>query len=73
MPPPSAVVPGLAYALDELVAAATARNPEVRPPDAVALLAGSREARAALTDEQLDAVPPQALAGATTTPRTVRA
>ncbi|MER7958981.1 Stk1 family PASTA domain-containing Ser/Thr kinase [Streptomyces sp. NPDC096030] len=60
VPAPSAVVPGLALELDELVASATARNPDVRPHDAVALLAQTREARAALTDEQLDAVPPQA-------------
>ncbi|MEU6947108.1 Stk1 family PASTA domain-containing Ser/Thr kinase [Streptomyces sp. NPDC046316] len=60
VPGPSAVVPGLALELDELVASATARNPDVRPHDAVALLAQAREARAALTDEQLDAVPPQA-------------
>ncbi|MFD7325597.1 Stk1 family PASTA domain-containing Ser/Thr kinase [Streptomyces sp. NPDC059875] len=60
VPAPSAAVPGLALELDELVASATARNPEVRPHDAVALLAQAREARAALTDEQLDAVPPQA-------------
>ncbi|MFE0820587.1 Stk1 family PASTA domain-containing Ser/Thr kinase [Streptomyces sp. NPDC058847] len=63
VPPPSAVVPGMAYELDELVASATARNPGIRPHDAVALLAQTREARAALTDEQLDAVPPQALPG----------
>lgn len=63
VPPPSAVVPGLATALDELVASATARNPEVRPHDAVALLAQLREARAELSEEQLDAVPPQAHAG----------
>jgi serine/threonine-protein kinase len=62
VPPPSALVPGLAFELDELVASATARNPEIRPYDAVALLAGARRARGALTDEQLDAVPPQALA-----------
>ncbi|MFE4668533.1 Stk1 family PASTA domain-containing Ser/Thr kinase [Streptomyces sp. NPDC056716] len=62
VPPPSARVPGLAYELDELTAAATARNPGVRPHDAVALLARAREARAALTDAQLDAVPPQARA-----------
>ncbi|MFB8774425.1 Stk1 family PASTA domain-containing Ser/Thr kinase [Streptomyces broussonetiae] len=61
VPPPSATVPGLAYELDELVASATARNPEVRPHDAVALLAQARTARGALGDEQLDAVPPQAL------------
>ncbi|MEV0490306.1 Stk1 family PASTA domain-containing Ser/Thr kinase [Streptomyces atratus] len=62
VPAPSAVVPGLAVELDRLVASGTARNPEVRPFDAVALLAETRIARAALTDEQLDAVPPQALA-----------
>ncbi|MFF8605139.1 Stk1 family PASTA domain-containing Ser/Thr kinase [Streptomyces sp. NPDC015346] len=60
VPAPSAAVPGLALELDELVATATARNPDVRPHDAVALLARTREARAALGDEQLDAVPPQA-------------
>ncbi|MGA5553817.1 Stk1 family PASTA domain-containing Ser/Thr kinase [Streptomyces lavendulocolor] len=59
VPAPSAAVPGLAVDLDDLVASATARNPEVRPHDAVALLAQAREARAALTDEQLDLVPPQ--------------
>ncbi|MFI6961107.1 Stk1 family PASTA domain-containing Ser/Thr kinase [Streptomyces sp. NPDC050255] len=62
VPAPSAVVPGLAAELDGLVASATARDPEVRPFDAVALLAESRRARSGLTDAQLDAVPPQALA-----------
>ncbi|MGW3291972.1 Stk1 family PASTA domain-containing Ser/Thr kinase [Streptomyces sp. NPDC001002] len=61
VPPPSAVVPGLAYELDELVATATARAPELRPYDAVALLAHARETRAALRPDQLDAMPPQAL------------
>ncbi|MFV0136496.1 Stk1 family PASTA domain-containing Ser/Thr kinase [Streptomyces sp. HMX87] len=61
VPPPSAAVPGTAYELDELVASATARNPEIRPHDAVALLAQARDARARLGDDQLDAVPPQAL------------
>ncbi|MBK6011886.1 Stk1 family PASTA domain-containing Ser/Thr kinase [Streptomyces sp. MBT53] len=61
VPPPSAVVPGLAYELDELVATATARTPEIRPYDAVALFGLVREARAGLSDEQLDVVPPQAL------------
>ncbi|MFF3390554.1 Stk1 family PASTA domain-containing Ser/Thr kinase [Streptomyces sp. NPDC002669] len=64
VPPPSAVVPGLPEELDGLVAAATARDPEARPFDAVALLARTREARAGLTDAQLDAVPPQATADA---------
>ncbi len=58
--PPSELVPGLAPGLDELVAAATARAPEQRPQDAVALLARARSARARLTDAQLDVVPPQA-------------
>ncbi|WP_371529650.1 Stk1 family PASTA domain-containing Ser/Thr kinase [Streptomyces sp. NBC_01283] len=61
VPPPSAVVPGLPVELDELVASATARTPDVRPYDAVALLGQARAARAALSVEQLDAVPPQAL------------
>ncbi|MFE7353531.1 Stk1 family PASTA domain-containing Ser/Thr kinase [Streptomyces sp. NPDC057543] len=64
VPAPSAVVPGLPVALDDLVASATARNPEVRPFDAVALLAEAREARSGLTDAQLDAIPPQARAEA---------
>ncbi|WP_369211549.1 Stk1 family PASTA domain-containing Ser/Thr kinase [Streptomyces flavofungini] len=60
VPPPSAAVPGLAVELDDLVASATARTPDVRPCDAVALLAQLRQARAALSEQQLDAVPPQA-------------
>ncbi|GAA3988398.1 Stk1 family PASTA domain-containing Ser/Thr kinase [Streptomyces marokkonensis] len=62
VPPPSAAVPGMAYELDELVASATARNPEIRPHDAVALFARARETRGALSADQLDAMPPQALA-----------
>ncbi|MEU6626178.1 Stk1 family PASTA domain-containing Ser/Thr kinase [Streptomyces litmocidini] len=60
VPAPSAAVPGLAPELDDLVASATARDPALRPHDAVALLALLREARAGLGDEQLDAVPPLA-------------
>ncbi|MGW4852622.1 Stk1 family PASTA domain-containing Ser/Thr kinase [Streptomyces sp. NPDC004288] len=60
VPAPSATVPGLAPELDDLVAAATARAPELRPHDAVALLALLREARAGLGDGQLDAEPPLA-------------
>ncbi|MET3987366.1 Stk1 family PASTA domain-containing Ser/Thr kinase [Streptomyces sp. PvR034] len=62
VPPPSAAVPGLPVALDDLVATACARNAELRPYDAVALLALVREARSALTDGELDTVPPQARA-----------
>ncbi|MEV6513590.1 Stk1 family PASTA domain-containing Ser/Thr kinase [Streptomyces sp. NPDC051642] len=61
VPPPSALVPGLAYELDELVATATARTPDLRPYDAVALFGLVRDARSRLSTEQLDAVPPQAL------------
>ncbi|MFF4579198.1 Stk1 family PASTA domain-containing Ser/Thr kinase [Streptomyces sp. NPDC001373] len=62
VPPPSAAVPGLPAALDELVARATARNPDLRPADAAALLGMTREARARLGEAELDAVPPQARA-----------
>ncbi|KAA6222390.1 Stk1 family PASTA domain-containing Ser/Thr kinase [Streptomyces albofaciens JCM 4342] len=60
VPPPSTYAPELAPQLDDLVAAATARRPELRPQDAVTLLAQARTVRADLTDAQLDAVPPQA-------------
>lgn len=62
VPPPSAAVPGLPAALDELVAHAAARSPELRPYDAAALLGLTREARARLSEAELDAVPPQARA-----------
>ncbi|MEU8350850.1 MULTISPECIES: Stk1 family PASTA domain-containing Ser/Thr kinase [unclassified Streptomyces] len=61
VPAPSGAVPDLAPGLDGLVAAATARAPEGRPADAVGMFALTRETRAALTDAQLDAVPPQAV------------
>ncbi|MGV9902711.1 Stk1 family PASTA domain-containing Ser/Thr kinase [Streptomyces sp. NPDC003388] len=61
VPPPSALVPGLPPELDELVASATARTPELRPDDAAALLGQVLRARAGLSAGQLDAVPPQAL------------
>ncbi|MFI6283601.1 Stk1 family PASTA domain-containing Ser/Thr kinase [Streptomyces sp. NPDC051018] len=64
VPAASALVPGLAVELDELIASATARNPDVRPHDAVALLAQTRETRADLGDAQLDLVPPRAVTGA---------
>ncbi|MDQ0786466.1 Stk1 family PASTA domain-containing Ser/Thr kinase [Streptomyces sp. B3I8] len=64
VPPPSAAVPGLAYELDELVVSATARNPELRPVDAAALLGEVLRARSVLGPAQLDAVPPGALTAA---------
>ncbi|GHB37164.1 serine/threonine protein kinase [Streptomyces cirratus] len=63
VPPPSAAVPGLPASLDGLVACATARDPQLRPADAAALLGLTLEARAALGEAELDAVPPQAHAG----------
>lgn len=60
--PPSAVVPGLPEQLDDLVATAAARNRDARPADAVELLSAVRAARTELTDADLDAVPPQAVA-----------
>ncbi|MEU0811106.1 Stk1 family PASTA domain-containing Ser/Thr kinase [Streptomyces sp. NPDC005970] len=64
VPAPSATAPGVAPELDGLVAKATAREVAQRPADAVELLGLARAARAALTEEQLDAVPPQARADA---------
>ncbi|WP_327283025.1 MULTISPECIES: Stk1 family PASTA domain-containing Ser/Thr kinase [unclassified Streptomyces] len=62
VPPPSAAVPGLPAGLDELVAYAAARDPELRPADAAALLGLTLDARARLSDAELDSVPPQAYA-----------
>ncbi|MYS21190.1 MULTISPECIES: protein kinase domain-containing protein, partial [unclassified Streptomyces] len=63
MPAPSAAVPGLAPALDWLVARATARDPRQRPVDAVEMLAEVQAVRAALSEEQLDGVPVGAVPG----------
>ncbi|WP_414169496.1 Stk1 family PASTA domain-containing Ser/Thr kinase [Streptoverticillium reticulum] len=63
VPLPSEAVPGLAPELDGLVAQATARDPQLRPADAVRLLELTRAARGALTDAQLDAMPPEARQG----------
>jgi serine/threonine-protein kinase len=62
VPPPSALVPGLAGPLDRLVQVAAARAAADRPSTAAELLAQVLTARAALTEAQLDAVPPQARA-----------
>ncbi|HEX5565553.1 MAG TPA: Stk1 family PASTA domain-containing Ser/Thr kinase [Streptomyces sp.] len=60
VPAPSAAVPGLAAALDDLVGRTTARDPGRRPADAVELLREAVAVREALTVEQLDALPPAA-------------
>ncbi|KNH20887.1 protein kinase [Arthrobacter sp. ZBG10] len=56
--PPSAVVPGLAAEVDELVQWCTANDPENRPVDAAALLQELRHIRTNLTDPELDLQPP---------------
>ncbi len=60
VPPPSGLAGDVAPELDALVLAASSRDPQRRPDDAVEMLAAVREVRAALTQEQLDAVPPTA-------------
>ncbi|WP_448317648.1 Stk1 family PASTA domain-containing Ser/Thr kinase [Streptomyces sp. CO7] len=62
VPPPSALVPGLAGPLDELVVTAAARAAADRPSTAAELLAQVLAARATLSAAQLDAVPPGARA-----------
>ncbi|WP_231591016.1 Stk1 family PASTA domain-containing Ser/Thr kinase [Saccharothrix sp. ST-888] len=58
VPPPSLVAPAIGPGLDAIVAAATARDPQGRPYDAVELLATLQRARRSLTPQQLDAEPP---------------
>ncbi|MFI9272467.1 Stk1 family PASTA domain-containing Ser/Thr kinase [Kitasatospora sp. NPDC052896] len=58
VPAPSLTVPGLPPELDAIVAAATARDPQARPWDAVELLAALQRLRRSLTPAQLDAEPP---------------
>jgi beta-lactam-binding protein with PASTA domain len=58
VPAPSRAVPGLPPELDAIVAAATARDPQHRPWDAVELLAALQRLRRSLTAAQLDAEPP---------------
>ena len=59
VPPPSSVVPGLPAPLDVLVGAATARDPELRPVDAGALLALERSARSRVDRADLTVRPPR--------------
>jgi serine/threonine protein kinase/beta-lactam-binding protein with PASTA domain len=58
--PPSALVPGLAAEVDELVQWCTAKDPENRPVDGNALLQELRHIRTNLTDAELDLRPPAA-------------
>jgi len=58
--PPSALVPGLAEELDELVQWCTANDPDKRPVDGNALLFELRHIRTNLSDAELDLRPPAA-------------
>lgn len=62
--PPSALVPGLAAEVDELVQWCTSNDPENRPIDGNALLQELRHIRTNLTDRELDLQPPAAGAAA---------
>lgn len=57
LPKPSEHAPDLPPELDELVGAATRRDPDERPADAAAWAAQVLAVRDGLSDEQLDAVP----------------
>lgn len=59
--PPSALVPGLAAEMDELVQWCTAADPENRPVDGHALLQELRHIRTNLTNAELDLKPPAAI------------
>ncbi|MFE5837925.1 PASTA domain-containing protein [Arthrobacter sp. NPDC056493] len=61
---PSALAPGLAGEVDELVQWCTASDPEQRPVDGNALLAELRHIRTNLTDSELDLQPPAAVQAA---------
>jgi len=58
VPPPSRVIPGLPAELDALVAQATNRDPDRRPPDASHMLAEVAAARRLLSDGELDLLGP---------------
>ena len=64
VPVPSDRVPGVPPALDDLVAVATARDPDERPTDAADFLALVRRTRATLSTAALDARPAGAAAAA---------
>ncbi|MFD8598705.1 Stk1 family PASTA domain-containing Ser/Thr kinase [Kitasatospora sp. NPDC059646] len=58
VPAPSRTAPAVGPELDAIVAAATARDPQARPWDAVELLAAVQRVRRSLPAAQLDAEPP---------------
>jgi serine/threonine-protein kinase len=58
--PPSALVPGLAGEIDELVQWCTANDPDKRPVDGNTLLSELRHIRTNLSDAELDIQPPGA-------------
>ncbi|MFJ1702261.1 Stk1 family PASTA domain-containing Ser/Thr kinase [Kitasatospora sp. NPDC088346] len=58
VPAPSLSAPAVGPELDAIVAAATARDPQARPWDAVELLATLQRVRRGLSQTQLDAEPP---------------
>ena len=57
VPAPSSIAPQVPAALDDVVAAATARDPDQRPADAGELLTAVRAAHATLGADQLDVRP----------------
>jgi len=57
VPPPSTLVPGLAPQLDAITVAATSRDANGRPHDAVELLAALQQVRRGLSPAQLDTEP----------------
>jgi serine/threonine-protein kinase len=69
--PPSALVPGLASEVDELVQWCTDNDPENRPVDGNALLQELRHIRTNLSDRELDLQPPAALAAGGQSPTEV--
>lgn len=66
--PPSALVPGLAAEVDELVQWCTDNDPENRPVDGNALLQELRHIRTNLTDRELDLQPPAAIVSGAQSP-----
>ncbi len=73
VPPPSAVMPGLPAPLDDLVVAATRRDPAARPEDASAFLLVLQRVRAQLGLRRVVVPVPAQPVDASETPRRTRA